>query len=84
MKFVAFWFKFHWHFFHKDPIYNTPALVQIMAWHLQAIICTYDGLQVTNAYVLGLDELILDLGPILLVIFHNLGQSWWQFWFPLI
>ena len=34
----------------KGPINNNPALVQIMAWPWQAIICTNDGL-FTDAYM---------------------------------
>ena len=32
MKMLEFWLKFHWNLFHRGPINNIPALVQIMAW----------------------------------------------------
>ena len=32
MKMIDFRFKFHWIFFSRTPIANTPALVQVMAW----------------------------------------------------
>ena len=47
VKMFEFQLKFHWSMFAKGPINNIPALVHIMAWHLDGTKALFEPMMVT-------------------------------------
>ena len=82
-KSFVFWLKFHWHFFlravPKVPVYNDPALVEIMAWQ-QAIIWTNTDLIHWGIYVALQRDESINKTPSCAAYFSNTHSEYTLLW----